>query len=37
MVLATLGTTVLNGYDPIDQIATICHEHGLWLHADVWV
>lgn len=34
LVVATAGTTVLGGYDPIDQAADIAERHGLWLHVD---
>ena len=33
-VNATAGTTVLVSYDPFDEVADICQEHGLWLHVD---
>ncbi|KAL5010423.1 hypothetical protein ScPMuIL_012728 [Solemya velum] len=33
-VNATMGTTVLGAYDPLEKIADICEAHGLWLHAD---
>lgn len=35
IVVATLGTTVLNGYDPLDAIADVCAKYKVWLHADV--
>ena len=31
---ATLGTTILGAFDPIDEIADVCEKHNLWLHAD---
>lgn len=34
LVNATAGTTVLGSFDPIDPIADVCEEHGLWLHVD---
>lgn len=34
MVVATLGTTSSTSVDPIRDIADLCAEHGLWLHAD---
>lgn len=34
MIVATLGTTSSTSVDPIGEIADICAEHGLWLHAD---
>lgn len=34
MVCATAGTTVLGAFDPIDEMATLCKTHGIWLHVD---
>lgn len=34
MVNATCGTTVLGAYDPVNQIADVCEEFGVWLHVD---
>ena len=31
---ATAGTTVLGAFDPIEAIADICEQHGLWFHID---
>jgi len=33
-VVATSGSTTCTAFDPIDAIATICAEHGAWLHVD---
>ncbi|XP_029450922.1 cysteine sulfinic acid decarboxylase isoform X2 [Rhinatrema bivittatum] len=34
LVSATSGTTVLGAFDPLDEIASVCEKHGVWLHVD---
>lgn len=32
--VATCATTLLGAYDPIEEMASICKKHNIWLHAD---
>ncbi|HXH31093.1 MAG TPA: aminotransferase class V-fold PLP-dependent enzyme [Bacteriovoracaceae bacterium] len=34
MVGATIGTTVLGAFDPLEAITVICKAHKIWLHVD---
>jgi sulfinoalanine decarboxylase len=34
MVSATCGTTMPGAFDPLEELADLCEEHKLWLHAD---
>jgi len=34
MISATAGTTVLGSIDPLDGVADICQEFGIWMHVD---
>lgn len=36
-VCATCGSTVLGAYDPLKELADVCNQEGLWLHADACV
>jgi aromatic-L-amino-acid decarboxylase len=33
-VIATGGTTLTGAVDPLDAIADVCAEHGVWMHVD---
>jgi sulfinoalanine decarboxylase/sulfinoalanine decarboxylase/aspartate 1-decarboxylase len=34
LVNLTAGTTVLGAFDPIEEIASLCERHHIWLHVD---
>ena len=37
MVVGTAGTEVLRAIDPLNKIADICNDNGLWFHVDATV
>ena len=33
-VVATAGTTVTCAFDPLDEVADVCTDYGIWMHVD---